>query len=291
MTVFSRTASGLANYHKFHGADFTAYVEGKSDHGGTESIIKTNDIYYYEYLLRVASRGKNPKIKCVGNKEAAFEYARKIREGGIPGSIVIVDKDLEGLTSSPLDQYPVIRTFGYSWENEMWTANTMSAILDSLTHSNPSATAEIDKYTPILAKRLRFLSSLDAASQTHGVALLTKRSSLCGVSFNFPRVTVAEIGRLTGKFRASPAFGCDVSREVVREGLRLDPRQVIQGHFWSNVAQRLVAHIYKKLTGDVTPSNALLTHLALSHMRRDPSAAVGKDIVARYGLELARYGI
>jgi len=291
MTVFSRTASGLANYHKFHGADFTAYVEGKSDNRETEAIVKTNDIYYYEYLLRAASRGKNPKIKCVGNKESAFEYARKIREGGIPGSIVIVDKDLEGLTSSPLDQYPVIRTFGYSWENEIWTPSTMSAILDTLTNGNPLATAEVKKYAPLLAKRLKFLSSLDAAAQTHGIALLKKTSSLCGVSFNFPRVSVTEVARLSDKFRASPAFACGVSREVVRDGLRLDPRQVIQGHFWSNVAQRLVAHIYKKLTKDVTPSNALLTHLALSHMRRDASNAVGNDIVARYGLELARYGI
>src|SRR5437868_6905690 len=118
MSAFSRTASGIANYYRFHGVDFTVFIEGKTtiaERG--EAHEKTIDIFYYEYLLEAAARGKKVKVKCVGNKEVAFEYARKIREEGVTKSLVIVDKDFEGLTSSPLPVFPVIRTFGYSWEN------------------------------------------------------------------------------------------------------------------------------------------------------------------------------
>lgn len=291
MSVFSRTASGLSNYHKFHGADFTVFVEGRVDAEAVDAIVKTNDIQYYECLLRAASPGKTPKIKCVGNKESVFEYARKIRESGLPGSIVVVDKDLEGVTSSPLVLYPVIRTYGYSWENELWSTETIVAILDSLTNSNPSAVRDARRYTARLSKRLRFLSAMDAAAQTHGNALLKKSSSLCGVSFTLPSLPATEIHRQIKKYRSNSAFNCSFAPKILREAAQLDPRQVIQGHFWASVAMRLISHIYKKITKDSTPSNALLTRLALAQMAQNVTHAVGPAIVARYGLELARCGI
>lgn len=291
MSVFSRTASGLANYHKFHGADYTVFIEGRADANATDAIVKTHDLYYYEYLLRAASRGKNPKVKCVGNKGAVLEYARKIRESGLPGSIVIVDKDLEGITSSPLELYPIIRTFGYSWENELWSTETIVAILESLTNSDPSGIRDARRYTGLLARRLRFLSAMDAATQLHGTALLKKTSALCGVSFSFPLLTSTEVRRQIKKFRGTSAAACPISLSILQGAMQLDPRQVVQGHFWSSVAMRLISYIYRKITKDSTPSNALLTHLALAQMQQDPKRAVGADIVGRYSLALSRFGI
>ncbi len=291
MTTFSRTASGIANYHKFHDADFTAYIEGKSDEDETDALVKTNDIFYYEFLLRAANPEKKPKVKCVGNKENALAYAKIIREGGVQTCVVIVDKDLEGVTSSPMDLTPVIRTYGYSWENELWTANTISAVLDDLTNGHPRSSSEVTRHLPSLASRLKYLSLLDAASQTNGGSLLSKRSALCGISFRFPNVSSAEVRRIGKIFRSSAAFNCPIARQIVRSGSQIDAREVIQGHFWSNVALRFAADLYKKITGDHIPSNAALTRLALSHLRRNPTDAVGLEIVSRYRTELARCGV
>jgi len=291
MKVFVRSASGLMNYHKFYGADFTAYVEGKVETSSDVEATKTSDICYYEYLLQTASGGKKPKVKCVGNKSAALEYAKRIRINGVTGSVVIVDKDLEEILTSPIDQFPIITTYGYSWENEIWTAATMVAVLDSLTNGNPAGKFEVEKHLPSLERRIKFLSLLDAAAQSNGFSILKKTSSLCGVAFDFPYVNVSEIKRVSEKFKITSASSCIVARELIQNNSRIEAKKIIQGHFWSNIALRLVSYIYRKLTRDSTPSNALLTNLALAHLKLDVIGTVGQSIVDRYRIELVKYGI
>lgn len=292
MTAFVRTASGLTNYHKFYGVDFTVYIEGKLSLDQAEAQrTKPIDVCYFESVMGAARAGKRCKIKTVGNKDTALEYARAIREGGVANSVVIVDKDLEGITSSPMPLFPVVRTFGYSWENELWSVNTISAVLADLTNGNAAATANINENIERLAKRLKYLSILDAASQVGGVSILRKSSSLCGVGFSFPGVSAREVSRVAGKFKNSASSTCPVAKRVVLECKGVEPREIIQGHFWSNVVLRFIAHAYKAITGDTCPSNTLLTNLALANLRRDTPGAVGPDLVARYGLELARFGV
>lgn len=291
MSAFSRTSSGLANYHHFHGVAFTAYVEGKvNDVAGTYAS-RPHDETYYECLLSIASGGKKVKVKCVGNKQAALDYAKRIREGGVAHSVVIVDKDLDGVLSSPLSLHPVVPTFGYSWENELWTRTVIEAILVDLTNMPQAVTPLLDTGFRRLSRRIKYLSLLDMACQVNGESLLSKRSALCGVSFSYPVISVKEIRRLRASFNSKGASSCYVARSLIRGGNACDVREIVQGHFWSNMMMRVIGAVLKKITGDSAPSNSSLINLALSVMRRDPERALGADLVARYRFELARVGI
>lgn len=291
MSAFSRTSSGLSNYHHFHGTAFTAYVEGRVDVAAGTYASRPHDETFYECLLSVASGGKTVKIKCVGNKQAALDYAKKIRDGGVARSVVIVDKDLDGVLCSPVSLHPVISTFGYSWENELWTRAVVEAILVDLTNMPHAVAPLLDSGFGRLSRQLKYLSLLDMACQVNGESLLSKRSALCGVSFSYPAITVKEVRRLRASFESKGASSCSVARSLIRDGSAYDVREIVQGHFWSNMMIRVVSALLKKITGDTAPSNSSLTNLALSVMRRDPERALGGDVVARYRLELARVGI
>lgn len=289
MTAFSRTAPGIANYRLFHRSDYTVFIEGKRS--GPSEDVRSADVFYYEYLLTAATPGKRAKVKCVGNKDAAFEYARRIREGGVAKSVVIVDKDLEGVTSSALAIFPVIRTFGYSWENELWTTQTVLAILEDLTNARVEVEPEVATCLPRLARRLKYLSLLDAGRQVSGESILRKRTALGGLAYSYPVVRAAEVRRVAREFHRSPSAECKVARQIVSDAWLFDPREVIQGHIWHHMVLRFTAELYSRVNHDRGPSNSLMTQLALSHLRRNAADAVGADLVARYAAELARLGI
>ena len=288
MRVFTRTTSGLSNLRFFHQADFTVYIEGKTE--PIQAGQETPDARYYMALMKAVRPKKIAKIKVVGNKIAALEYAKKLRNEKIKDSVVIVDKDLEGVTSSILPVVPLIRTFGYSWENEIWSMTTVLTIINDLTGSSSHPSGN-PLFLSLIAKRLRYISALDAGVQVGGQSLLPKNKALCGVNFKFPLVTAKEIRRISRIYKNNSAATCPVSSLVILSAITHEPCQVIQGHFWSNAVQGYIRDFYKRFTKDAAPSNNVMLNLALSFMKRDSVAAVGETLISRYDKELSRFEI
>jgi len=291
MTYFLRSPSGIANLHRFHGADFMVFTEGRIPFDPIKEQQAPVDVFYYEFLLSAASGGRKPKVKCVGNKATALEYAKRIQNDRITKTIVIVDKDFEGVTSSPLPIFPIIRTYGYSWENELWAANNVKAVLIQITNATAEVNEQVDKYVPRLAKRLKFLALLDAAAQTSGIAILNKGSSLGGVHYSYPNITAKEVGRIANKFKNSTAANCPIARQILTQNAAAEFGSVIQGHFWANMIMQFIISLYKKINNDTAPSKTVLLNLALSNLKLNPNHTVGQALILRYASELARVGI
>ena len=291
MSTFSRTIQGISNYPSFFGCDFIVYIEGKITDINGSSAEDQPDIQYYREVLTFASGGKTPKIKCVGNKLAALDYAAKIDEAGMDNSIVIVDKDLEGITCSPISTGRIIRTHGYSWENELWSNSVIHEVASLISNSNTLVASTINKNLSLLQKRLKYLSLLDAVSHLYGIALLRKGNSLGGIRFSFPSLPLNEIKRIRALFMATAASSCHLCRGMLRASSQIDSRQIIQGHLWENVAFRLIAYAYRQATGDAIPPNGVLQRLAFSVLRRDVSLAIGPSMATYYREELVRLGV
>lgn len=291
MTTFSRTAKGIANYPSFYGCDFVVFTEGKETDQAELVSEERPDVQYYREVLRIASNGLTPKIKCIGNKKAALDYAEQIEASGTNSLIVIVDKDLEGVTCSPIPLRCVIRTLGYSWENELWSFYTISEVASLISNSNTLVASLINKNLPLLHKRLKYLSLLNAVSCLYGTALLTKSNSLAGIRFRLPRLPVDEVKRISSQFKSSPALGCSLCRNIIRESSYAQSRAIIRGHLWENVAFRLISYAYKQATGDSFPPNGVLQRLAFSVLKRDVNTAVGSDLVEYYRDELLRLSV
>lgn len=289
MSAFTRTASGLTNARLFHQAGFTVYIEGKT----TTAVVNREpaDVHYYRAILKAVRPNKTAKIKVVGNKSTALELADRLRAGNVPNSIVIVDKDLENIASSALPLVPVIRTRGYSWENELWTANVATALIQDLTNAALVGDKSPSVALTRMGKRMRYLAALDAAAQTSGVALLPKNKALGGVNFSFATVSAKEVRRVAGKFRQQAAAGCRVCMSVAGAAMKASPSEVIQGHFWANAVQHYIGAGYRHLSNDTAPSKTAMLNLALAFVRRDVAAAVGQQLISRYDEELRRFGI
>jgi hypothetical protein len=279
--TFTRTPAGLANYKAFFQAAVVVYTEGKAAESG-DSGATPDDQIFYEALLGHLLPGARVKVKCVGNRDAALDYAEKIAGNGVKGEIVCIDRDLCGVTHSLRPMKCVVQTNGYSWENDLWTVPTCERLLAALTHSQPPGLHEKVRR---LVRRLRLLFVLDAALQPHGLALVNKSTSQGGIGFAYASrhlVPIREITRLTGKYRSSPATDCPISAEVLRTAASLPASRLIQGHIWSNAIRGLIAYFYKQQTKETGPSKRMLLNLALAQLKADVVGVMGTVSVQHY---------
>lgn len=291
MSTFSRTPAGISNYSSFFGCDFVVFTEGKPSEQPGPGSEERPDIQYYREVLSIASHGLCPKIKCIGNKTAALAYAEQIEAHNLHKSIVIVDKDLEGITCSPIPLRSVVRSKGYSWENELWSHSVISEVASQISNSNSLVTCLVNKNIPLLLKRTKYMSLLSITSSLHGCGILKSGNQSGGVGFKIPELPVSEVKRIRAIFNSTKASSCSICREIIRESSRVHGKEIIQGHLWEKIAICLISHAYKKATGESFPPKGLLRRLALSVLRKDVFAAIGKDITLHYRTELERLGI
>ena len=231
------------------------------------------------------------ELLTVSNKMAALDYAEQIVASGTNNLIVIVDKDLEGVTCSPIPLRCVIRTQGYSWENELWSPKVINEVARIISNSNIMVASLINKNLPMLQKRLKYLSLLNAVSCLYGTALLSNSNSLAGIRFRLPSLPVDEVKRISSQFKSSAASGCSLSRNIIRESSNAESRAIIRGHLWENVAFRLISYAYKQATGENFPPNGVLQRIAFSVLKRDVNSAIGSDLTKYYRDELLRLSV
>lgn len=269
--TFKRTAAGIANYPAFTHADLVLYIEGRGcECTGAEKTPA--DAKFYEALLRAIAPSKTIKIKCVGNKETALSYANAISRSNEKNSLVIVDRDYDGVMSSLIDHPAIVYTRGYSWESDLWNLKIAAEVLNRVTISHKDAIPMLTRRYVNVTKRLRFLSSLDASLQAAGRNLLPKNKGSCGVDIKpLSRFVILrdEIARLTAKYRNDAASSDTVCVGIREATSRTGAPNTIQGHLWCHVIITLIAAIYKKLMAESSMPNAVVYNLILGTFSND----------------------
>lgn len=284
---FTRTRSGLRNFGRFFGADLTLYVEGRVL---TDSPIEDHtrpDTKFYDALCSEYLAGRKVKVKLTGNRKSALAYHAKIIDSAIPNSLVIVDRDYDGLISSHLNKPKLILTYGYSWENDFWTEPLLLHTLNISTASDAHAINLAAIKLRRTIRRLAKLSALNAAAHTDGASIFTGKKSSKGVNIDaasdFP-ISRAEYRRISNGI---PVM-CQVMKDVHRAALRLSPRGIIQGHLLEYVSLFLLSYIYTHSTSTVLRNNTILVNIALSLFADNPGAYISAEADQYYKREFAR---
>lgn len=280
---FTRSANGIKNYPKFYGASLVFYIEGKASAGeGKGSIVKkTKDEVYYEALLKDVLGHASFKIKTVGNRADVFYIWGKLREKNATDGVAIVDKDLDGILSSPVQVKNLIYTKGYSWENDFWRQGLIEQLVSDLTIGSDEAAAEAARRGKALARRLAKISSLDIAAQFNGRSLIKKNGKSCGVGFDdkvHGLVSRAEFGRVARAYKGALFSSCSATRDVLRKAMRAPVDCSIQGHLWENACIHLICAIYKRSTGAKSAPHEMIANLALSKFSTNPSACIAPEV-------------
>ncbi|TCK28010.1 uncharacterized protein DUF4435 [Ancylobacter aquaticus] len=113
---FRRSDAGISNYKHFLGVDYVVYVEGKSD---------------LTYWKGAFSRYR-PELRLRYEKKDGVENLREIVEGVMEGRVsnvlVCRDSDYVPLTGGFPSNKRILRTHGYSFENDFFTPGAAAAI-------------------------------------------------------------------------------------------------------------------------------------------------------------------
>lgn len=286
--TFTRTASGVSNYRKFFGVDIILFAEGKTDNCDPSQSLP-DEIFYLSVFKAVNPKWR-VKVKCVGNRDAALKYVTLVKETGTANNLIAIDKDNFGITASYLESPHVIRTHGYSWENDLCTYELAAEIVKDLTLSNPKATLWFSVVFRQTQKRLRFLSALDVSCQIDGKCLLPKTSATGGITFRKSTRAVIpseDIRRLAKKYRSAVPH-CPVVRQVRISAHQLAPEELIQGHLWEYAVRLLISIAATNATGMPTAPRQLLLNLLLSKFAANPAHYLGAKVFNHYQEQIVK---
>lgn len=279
--TFARTASGVANYNKFLGADIVIFAEGKTD--VDEDDVLPDEAFYISLFKSI-----NPKwvvkIKCVGNKDAALGYLGLVKKAKHKRSMIAIDKDNYGILSSFLDEPEIIRTYGYSWESDLFTPQLALDFIKDITRGNKGAVGRFDNMFNRTQRRLKLLSALDVSCQVDGKSLLPKSSKTGGVALKKCTRTVIgndEVCRLIKVYRSITPV-CPIVREVRHEAYKVQPQELIQGHIWENTIRFLISVATNNATGIAQLPGVLFLNLMLAKFNSNPSYYLGPDVYRHY---------
>lgn len=284
---FTRTRSGLKNFGLFFGAEITLYVEGRLLTQLPIEDPTRPDTKFYNALCSKYLSGKKVKVKLTGNRKSALGYHEKIIQSSIPNSLVIVDRDYDGLLLSPLVKPKLILTYGYSWENDFWTEPLLLHTLNISTASDASAIALASTKLRRALRRLSKLSALNAAAHINGASIFTGKKNSKGLNVDassmFP-ISLSEYRRLANNL---PNM-CQVMTEVHRAALQAAQEKIIQGHLLEYVSLFLLSYAYTTSTSSTLRNNTILVNIALSLFSENPGSYISPAADDYYRREFAR---
>lgn len=284
---FTRTRSGLKNFGRFFGADITLYVEGRLLTLLPIEDPTRPDTKFYNALCSEYLAGRKVKVKLTGNRKSALSYHDKIITQAIPDSLVIVDRDYDGLIVTPFVKPKLILTYGYSWENDFWTE---PLLLNTLNVSTASDANVIDLASIKLRRALRRLaklSALNAAAHINGKSIFPGKKNSKGLNIDgssmFP-ISKSEFHRLASSL---PSM-CEVMKNVHHCALGTCSERIIQGHLLEYVSLFILSYVYTISTNTTLKNNTILVNIALSLFSENPGAYISTDADDYYRREFAR---
>lgn len=284
--TFTRSSAGISNYNAFLKCDLIFYVEGKKD------ATNTYDEMYYQNLLESLMPAKKIKIKVIGDKKTALTYLKSLELEESDNGVVIVDKDLEGITSSFVKNKnkKLLITYGYSWENDFWTSDLCNEVVSLLTMHNTNAKNDVTKSYDSTLKSAAKISSFDAAAQINGVALLPKKESRnFGINLSCKALDIIEkneLKRYSKKYR-SENLNCPISKEILKISLKEKPHKIIQGHIFEYIVVRIISHYGKKYSKCNSIENTMIKTLAFSIFIKDPLQYISTECLLHFKDQLS----
>ncbi|WP_404462934.1 DUF4435 domain-containing protein [Vreelandella aquamarina] len=285
--TFTRSVSGLSNYKYFFSSDITLYVEGRLNVEHPAEDPSRPDTKFYQALCSKYLNGRSVKVKLVGNRKNALDYHKKIVGSKIDNSLVIIDRDFDGITLSDLEKPKLILTCGYSWENDFWTEELLLYTLSSVTANDHNA---VDYAKPRIRRtlnRLAKLSVANAAMHIDGKTLFKSNGKSKGIaispSLSFP-LSSKECKRLA---KLIPSM-CPAMSGVQQLASRNISHRLIQGHLLEFVALKILAYAFSSSSGTSIGNTTILMNVALSSFERDPGYFVTDEVDKYYKREFRR---
>lgn len=164
---FRRSNAGISNYKHFLKVDYIAYVEGNTDLNYWESIFSI-----FRPNLRVKFEEKN-------GIENLSDIIDSVLRGDIQNVFVCRDADYRPLIGKNQTHPQILRTYGYSFENDFFTEDAAAAVARLIAPrpiNESFLKRAFRRYTFRLAKVGEMLLRLDVSFASVGEGLLSRKN-------------------------------------------------------------------------------------------------------------------
>lgn len=257
---FTRSPSGIRNSALFFGVDRIVYVEGT---GADQKFWNNVFDVFYTGPLRF-------HFKSLGPRTAVLPYIEAIASSSVANVVAIVDSDYEGLRFSKFSIPNVIYSYGYSFENDLFTPKQAIKLLSQL-----SGDVGIRKYKNLLQRlqvasnELSRLSVLDFVAQFNDQFLLEKNGNTCKLHIKNNAIEVICNKSIAAAKANLLARGVKLKSrpsKVMRDQIVKQPKyRWVYGHLWQATFTKCVAdELRKKWSVTINPDGLL--HLAIDNV-------------------------
>ncbi|WP_296097125.1 DUF4435 domain-containing protein [uncultured Agrobacterium sp.] len=117
---FRRSNAGISNYKRFLKVDYTVYIEGKSD------------VKYWKTMFEVFRPELRIDLKKRDGVKNLTDIVAGIANGSIKNVLVCRDSDYEVVSGEGVEHANIIYTYGYSFENDFFTAASAVSVVKFL---------------------------------------------------------------------------------------------------------------------------------------------------------------
>lgn len=176
----TRTPAGISNEHLFHKSEAVVYVEGGKSFKGSVPAAST-DLLFWRSLFDLFAVGHCLHFKPRCGKQELLPIADGIANGSLTAVVVCMDRDHDHVRG--LRQHPrVLYTFGYSWENDVWSAEVIEEafyMLCGVDRSGFAVRADIDRTLRHFAVRMRWPVYADVLASLHSESTIPRGKLKC----------------------------------------------------------------------------------------------------------------
>lgn len=294
--TFRRTNSGLSNHHLFYDVQIVMYVEGgraslslQDLSEGASGSDATLDAAFWKETLHAVGCSKRIKVISIGSKPTLLEIASGIADGSLRNVYVGIDRDFDMLDSDLAGTPGVMYTFGYSWENDVWSTETLLSVCGELCpHHEISEEIAADLSSAVAAflRDIQWTVAVDKAQASAGLdrGLLTRPGLVVQVRPGvWPCLSRSPLANLVAQARAAlKAVGVRVRSHGVVS--RADCCGKVLGAFFYFAFVAFLERV-----GEPTQvSRNLLNGAALSAYAKRLRLGLPPEILAHYQQQVAR---
>lgn len=282
---FTRTETGVANYNLFFGTDLVVFIEGRPLEICSVEEMAADESFYKALLSKILPN-KTIKIKCVGNCDDVVAHVQKLVDVGSTSGFGIIDRDSAGILYSITNtSKQIMTTKGYSWENDLWSEQTIWKSSTRLILAKDDLHERVKLAVSRGMRRLSLLCRLDFASRIHESALFKKNGKACGIGFDGRKswvVPLNEISRFIKKYRGSPAYSCALSKRIMDSTKYFFADSLVQGHLKHSMVCNVIASTFQSVYKKTNVGHTVILNTALSVFSENPRESLGDDTYKYY---------
>jgi len=236
-TTLEYSQDALESKSLFYGKSFSVFVEGD------------DDLIFWESLFKIAGYD-NVHIEDVGGYLSLISYMEKITTNNAK-ILVAADTDHRDIIGYDFEHEQIIRTYGYSIENSMYSIQRLYQIIKKLSHNKTVSKSDLTQWRVEFSKEAKKLLILSIANMVYGKGevvfgdkcnrFLTRNnaSTLCTTRID------EYINNLRKKFTDEEIQNAE---NMVNASTK-DLWYLIKGHFLTNGVLNQVSNAVEKTTG------------------------------------------